>query len=474
VIVVDFPDPTNFAIGKLYTNSFYALLDQRLAASGYAVVQTTSPLVARQSFWTVVHHDRVGGPAHRAYHAHVPSFGEWGFVIASRRPWRLPDAAEGLRFLTAGTLPLLFDFPRDMARVPAEVNRLSNQVLVHTYEREWGKVHPNDARRAAATLAGRSAGPRRPAGPARGWLGYRRRLCGFSATSAATCCALHPGAGCAPGAAITRRVHTLIAGGGVAGLAAARALRQRGIDDFALLELEDRRRQQPGRPGGRHACPLGAHYLPVPGRRCARGAGPAGRTGPAPARGGPLAVRRAPPVPQPAGAAVFPRRSGRTACCRAGRGRGHAGAVPALCRGRATALRARPALPCRPLSRALVRLHARWTRMTLPLAGRRGPGRPAPALVPGLLLPRRLWRGLATVSAWAGCTTLPAATAFRAGRRRAERDAVLTWPEGNGWLTQRLAAPLGDGLHTGAGGAAHRRGRHGVDGWMPERPPRHT
>jgi spermidine synthase len=48
------PDPTNFAIGKLYTNSFYALLDQRLAASGYAVVQTTSPLVARKSFWTVV------------------------------------------------------------------------------------------------------------------------------------------------------------------------------------------------------------------------------------------------------------------------------------------------------------------------------------------------------------------------------------------------------------------------------------
>ena len=27
-----------------------------------------------------------------------------------------------------------------MARVPAEVNRLSNQVLVHTYEQEWGQV----------------------------------------------------------------------------------------------------------------------------------------------------------------------------------------------------------------------------------------------------------------------------------------------------------------------------------------------
>ncbi len=38
------------------------------------------------------------------------------------------------------TLPLLFDFPLDMARVPAEVNRLSNQVLVTTYEQEWGRL----------------------------------------------------------------------------------------------------------------------------------------------------------------------------------------------------------------------------------------------------------------------------------------------------------------------------------------------
>jgi len=141
VIVVDFPDPTNFAIGKLYTNSFYALLDQRLAASGYAVVQTTSPLVARKSFWTVVATIASTGLATTPYHAHVPSFGEWGFVIASRRPWRVPPALPGgLRFLDAATLPLLMDFPRDMARVPAEVNRLSNQVLVHTYEQEWGRV----------------------------------------------------------------------------------------------------------------------------------------------------------------------------------------------------------------------------------------------------------------------------------------------------------------------------------------------
>jgi spermidine synthase len=35
----------------------------------------------------------------------------------------------------------LLQFPPDMARVAAQPNRLSNQVLVHTFEEEWGKVH---------------------------------------------------------------------------------------------------------------------------------------------------------------------------------------------------------------------------------------------------------------------------------------------------------------------------------------------
>lgn len=143
VVVVDFPDPTNFSIGKLYTNSFYALLDRRLAASGYAVVQSTSPLLARQSFWTVVKTIESVGLQTAPYHAHVPSFGEWGFVLAGRRPWRTPpQLPEGLRFLDLAGVAALFDFPRDMARVPAEVNRLSNQVLVNLYEDEWGKARP--------------------------------------------------------------------------------------------------------------------------------------------------------------------------------------------------------------------------------------------------------------------------------------------------------------------------------------------
>ena len=143
-IVIDFPDPSNFSLGKLYTTSFYQLIDQHLAADGFAVVQTTSPLVARKSFWTVVNTLEAVGLSTTPYHVHVPSFGEWGFVMAHRRPYRLPALLPsalpaGLRFLTPQGMPALMQFPPDMARLPTEVNRLSNQVLVTTFEDEWGK-----------------------------------------------------------------------------------------------------------------------------------------------------------------------------------------------------------------------------------------------------------------------------------------------------------------------------------------------
>ncbi len=141
VVIVDFPDPSNFSLGKLYTTSFYALLDRHLAASGYAAIQSTSPLVARRSFWTVVATLESVGLAATPYHVHVPSFGEWGFIVASRRPWRAPERLpEGLRFLTPDGMPALLHFPPDMARVPAEPNRLTNQALVRTFEEEWGRV----------------------------------------------------------------------------------------------------------------------------------------------------------------------------------------------------------------------------------------------------------------------------------------------------------------------------------------------
>ena len=140
-IVVDFPDPANFALGKLYTSAFYRLLEKRLSAHGLIAIQSTSPFYARQAFWCVVTTLEDAGFKAAPYHALVPSFGEWGFIIAGRREFS-PVAVdpEKTRFLTPETMADLFRFPADMARVPAEVNRLNNQVLVRYFEEEWRKV----------------------------------------------------------------------------------------------------------------------------------------------------------------------------------------------------------------------------------------------------------------------------------------------------------------------------------------------
>jgi spermidine synthase len=141
IVIADFPDPSNYSLGKLYTTSFYQRADQVLSAGGWIVVQTTSPLIARRSFWTVVATLEAVGYGTWPYHANVPSFGEWGFVLAGRRPWPgVRTLPSGLRFLTVEGMPALLQFPPDMARVAAEPNRLSNQVLVGIFEEEWGKV----------------------------------------------------------------------------------------------------------------------------------------------------------------------------------------------------------------------------------------------------------------------------------------------------------------------------------------------
>jgi len=138
VVIVDFPDPNNFALGKLYTVRFYKLLRERVADDGVISVQSTSPLVARRSFWCVVRSIEAAGFAARPYHALVPSFGEWGFVLAGRSELPLPTTVPpGLRYLTAATLASLFDLAPDMGPVPVEVNRLNNQMLVRYYEEEW-------------------------------------------------------------------------------------------------------------------------------------------------------------------------------------------------------------------------------------------------------------------------------------------------------------------------------------------------
>lgn len=140
-IVVDFPDPTNYALGKLYTTAFYRAVARHLSAQGYLVVQGTSPMFARDSFWCIAQTLKSAGLQTYPYHLYVPSFGEWGFVLAGTHPYTPPTALPGgLRFLNVEGIPLLFQFPPDMAPLPEPANQLNTQVLVRMYENDWRDV----------------------------------------------------------------------------------------------------------------------------------------------------------------------------------------------------------------------------------------------------------------------------------------------------------------------------------------------
>lgn len=141
-IVVDLPDPSNFGLGKLYSTPIYRLLAKRLSEHGYVVVQSTSPYYAPRAYWSIVATLKEAGFNTWPYHVYVPSFGEWGFVLAGkRRDFTLPEYySVATRYLDRETTHAMFRFPADMSEVPAEPNRLNSQSLVNYFDEDWERV----------------------------------------------------------------------------------------------------------------------------------------------------------------------------------------------------------------------------------------------------------------------------------------------------------------------------------------------
>ncbi|MFZ4624855.1 MAG: FAD-dependent oxidoreductase [Rhodoferax sp.] len=257
----------------------------------------------------------------------------------------------------------------------------------------------------------------------------------------------------------------LIVGAGVAGLAAARTLRLKGVEDFALLELEDEAggNSRGGQTGGM-ACPLGAHYLPLPGDDAPEVQDLLEELG----------LRR-----RVAGRWVYDERH----LCHSPQerlffnGSWQAGLLPMQDVAAATLVQYHQ------FARLVARLQrqARWTipASKQPLALMQ---QALAAITFDVCLNQQgftdqhlRWyldyccrddygAGLATVSAWAGIHYFASRHGFAApGQDVPERDGVLTWPQGNAWLTGHLAAPLGARLQTGRVVLRIAQVKHGVE-----------
>jgi len=138
--IIDFPDPSNFSLGKLYSDTFYKTLKRALKPDGVVVIQSTSPYFAKNSYWCVVSTLESVGFQTTPYHAYVPSFGDWGYVIASNQKFEPPKHyPDGLRYVSDASFAQMLTFPPDMMPTEKCVNKLNNQKLVHLFESEWGE-----------------------------------------------------------------------------------------------------------------------------------------------------------------------------------------------------------------------------------------------------------------------------------------------------------------------------------------------
>ncbi|GAA2723157.1 polyamine aminopropyltransferase [Actinocorallia aurantiaca] len=140
-VIVDFPDPDEVATAKLYSVEFYGLAGRLLAPGGRMVVQAGSPFFAPRSFWCVEKSIRAAGLKTAPYHVDVPSFGDWGFVLASPggpAP-AMPSGAPATRFLDESVLRASTVFARDLRRPDVEENTLVKPVIVGYEDAEWSE-----------------------------------------------------------------------------------------------------------------------------------------------------------------------------------------------------------------------------------------------------------------------------------------------------------------------------------------------
>jgi predicted membrane-bound spermidine synthase len=139
VIIVDLPDPGDELLSRLYTVEFFKKLSNLLTKDGILVCQSHSPEYAPFVYWSIGLSLKGTGMHVRSYHTEVPSFGDWGFHIASKKPLYLPNRKVAVPYQTLPEdLSTLFVFPSKFrsVRENSHMNTLSNLKLHEIYKQE--------------------------------------------------------------------------------------------------------------------------------------------------------------------------------------------------------------------------------------------------------------------------------------------------------------------------------------------------
>lgn len=140
-VIVDLPDPDTPVLGRLYSTEFYALVAGVLNPGGLVVVQAGSPFSTRTAFWRTVSTIHSADYAVTPYHVYVPTFGDWGFVLARRGEAApvaaLPREVPPLRYLDQRVLDAATVFSDDVRPRPVEPSTLDNPRIVEDMRRGY-------------------------------------------------------------------------------------------------------------------------------------------------------------------------------------------------------------------------------------------------------------------------------------------------------------------------------------------------
>lgn len=139
VVIIDLPDPNNEGLSKLYSQTFYRMLSQRLTPDGVFITQAASPYFVREAYWMIANTIEASDLFTIPLHTYIPSFGDWGFVIGSkvRLPALQVNSEIDLRYLTSEVLAAAQTFDPDTEYIQTEINTLDNPALPGAYERGW-------------------------------------------------------------------------------------------------------------------------------------------------------------------------------------------------------------------------------------------------------------------------------------------------------------------------------------------------
>jgi len=140
VVVADLPDPNETATAKLFSVEFYALIKPVLTSGGRLVVQAGSPYFAPRSYWCTTTSVETAGYGVRPYHVDVPTFGDWGFLLATSGPaptLTLDPTAPPMRFLSVSVLTAAAVFGLDRSRVDVPASTLMHPRILEYARSEW-------------------------------------------------------------------------------------------------------------------------------------------------------------------------------------------------------------------------------------------------------------------------------------------------------------------------------------------------